>query len=266
MNTPIDQEHPDLRYAEYVLGVLDADGHSRVEQEIDRDAKAAAEVRWWQDHLLPLSEDLAAVAPPAYVWARIQEALGHAHSMSTRNDTALGEAARSGVWTSLRFWHWFSLGASVVATACLVLLLVTPREVPLPAPVPRVEVQVPTTPAPKPSVFMTAKIVQDNGVAGWTATMDATEGRMILVPAAPEAIASNKATELWLIPPGANPISLGIIPTDKTASMKLPASIVAQLGPKALLAVSVEPQGGSPTGQPTGPVIGKGAIEAAPSA
>lgn len=265
MNTPLDQEHPDLRYAEYVLGVLDADAHARVEQEVDQDAKAAAEVRWWQDHLVPLSEDLAAVAPPAYVWARIQEALGQAHSLSARTDAARrSDAGGNGVWGNLRFWHWFSLATSAVATACLVMLLVTPREVPLPEPVPRVEVQVPAP--PKPSVFMTAKIMQDNGVAGWTATMDATQGRMILVPAAPETIASNKATELWLIPPGAKPISLGVFPSNKTASMKLPAAIVAQLGPKALLAVSVEPPGGSPTGQPTGPVIGKGAIEAAPSA
>jgi len=36
--------------------------------------------------------------------------------------------------------------------------------------------------------------------------------------------------------------------------------MVARLGPTALLAVSVEPPGGSPTGQPTGPVIAKGAI------
>ncbi|TAN00659.1 MAG: hypothetical protein EPN40_03600, partial [Rhodanobacteraceae bacterium] len=38
--------------------------------------------------------------------------------------------------------------------------------------------------------------------------------------------------------------------------------LVARLDPTAALAVSVEPPGGSPTGQPTGPVIAKGAIGA----
>jgi anti-sigma-K factor RskA len=42
--------------------------------------------------------------------------------------------------------------------------------------------------------------------------------------------------------------------------------MLARLGPTAALAVSVEPAGGSPTGQPTGPVIAKGAIGAAPDA
>jgi hypothetical protein len=42
--------------------------------------------------------------------------------------------------------------------------------------------------------------------------------------------------------------------------------MLARLGPTAALAVSVEPVGGSPTGQPTGPVIAKGAIGAAPDA
>lgn len=261
MNTPLDQEHPDLRYAEYVLGVLDADGHARVEQEIEQNTQAAHEVLWWQDHLIPLAEDVAAVAPPAYVWARIQEALDHAQTAPARPDS-VDKQTDSGLWGNTRFWHWFSLATSAVAAACLVLLIAVPRQTPTPARAP--QAQVPATPGP--SVFMTAKIVQDNGTAGWTATMDATQGRMILVPAAPEAIASNKVTELWLIPPGAKPISLGVIPTDRTANVKLPAAIVAQLGPKALLAVSLEPPGGSPTGQPTGPVIGKGAIEAAPSA
>lgn len=256
MNSPIDIEHPDLRYAEYVLGVLERDAHAQIEQAIERDPQAAAKVRWWQEHLILLSEDLASVAPPDYVWARIQDALDHARA-STPRPAAAQDWAATGLWSNVRFWHWFSLAAGAVAAACLVLLVAVPRHAA--PPTPQVQVSV-------PSVFMTAKIVQDNGAPGWTVTMDTTQGRMILVPAAPETIAAGKATELWLIPPGAKPISLGVIPTDRTASIALPAAIVAQLGPKALLAVSVEPPGGSPTGQPTGPVIGKGAIEAAPSA
>jgi anti-sigma-K factor RskA len=46
----------------------------------------------------------------------------------------------------------------------------------------------------------------------------------------------------------------------------LNAELLSQLGPTAALAVSLEPPGGSPSGQPTGPVIAKGAISGAPAA
>lgn len=55
--------------------------------------------------------------------------------------------------------------------------------------------------------------------------------------------------ELWVIAPGEAPVSLGLL---QDAPL-----VVAYPAPPAgwVLAVSVEPAGGSPTGQPTGPVI-----------
>src|ERR1700692_3655656 len=49
-------------------------------------------------------------------------------------------------------------------------------------------------------------------------------------------------------------------------TLALESAMLARLGPTAALAVSVEPVGGSPTGQPTGPVIAKGAISTVPDA
>ena len=55
--------------------------------------------------------------------------------------------------------------------------------------------------------------------------------------------------ELWVIAPGANPVSLGLL-QDRPLVVSYPV-------PPAgfVLAVSIEPAGGSPTGAPTGPVI-----------
>jgi anti-sigma-K factor RskA len=110
---------------------------------------------------------------------------------------------------------------------------------------------------------MAATIQQDNGSTGWTATVDLQHGRMVVVPATPVAFAQGRAPELWLIPAGGKPIAVGMIAHDKPTTITLAPSLLAQLGPTALLAVSVEPIGGSPTGQPTGAVIGKGAISSA---
>ena len=90
--------------------------------------------------------------------------------------------------------------------------------------------------------------------------------QMVVVPAGPTAFERGRAPELWLIPAGQKPISVGMIMPDKPTTLVLDAALLSRLGPTALLAVSVEPIGGSPTGQPTGPVIAKGAISTAPRA
>ncbi|HEY6918279.1 MAG TPA: anti-sigma factor [Tabrizicola sp.] len=68
--------------------------------------------------------------------------------------------------------------------------------------------------------------------------------RVAGVPAVP-----GQVHELWVIAPDANPVSLGLL-EDRPLVVSYPV-------PPAgfVLAVSIEPEGGSPTGQPTGPVI-----------
>jgi anti-sigma-K factor RskA len=130
-------------------------------------------------------------------------------------------------------------------------------------------VSLPRTVQPPAAVavaYMAATIQQDNGTTGWTATMDPQHARMVVVPATPVAFEPGRAPELWLIPAGEKPISVGMIARDKPTTIALDPALVARLGTTALLAVSVEPVGGSPTGQPTGAVIAKGAISAAPNA
>jgi anti-sigma-K factor RskA len=96
--------------------------------------------------------------------------------------------------------------------------------------------------------------------------MDLHNARMVIVPATPQPLAAGRAPELWLIPAGQKPISVGMIASNAPTTIALDPAMLARLGPTAALAVSVEPPGGSPTGQPTGPVIAKGAIGAAPDA
>ena len=74
------------------------------------------------------------------------------------------------------------------------------------------------------------------------ATMQIT--RVAGVPAVP-----GQVHELWLIAPGAAPVSLGLL-------QDRPLLITHETPPAGFtFAVSIEPEGGSPTGQPTGPVI-----------
>lgn len=244
MNTPADYANDHLRYAEYVLGVLDADARAAVAHEVETSDEAAVAVALWQQRLLPLAEAIADVEPADYVWARIRGALQLA------SPERVSRPQRRGLWNSLPFWHWVGVGSSVVA-AVLLVVLATHR-----APTPAA--------AHAHAGYMASTIQQTNGATGWTATMDLAHGRMVVVPATPQKFVSGRAPELWLIPPDGKPIAVGMIALNQPTTIRLDATMLAKLGPSAALAVSVEPVGGSPTGQPTGAVIAKGAISGAP--
>ncbi|MBR8230031.1 anti-sigma factor [Burkholderia vietnamiensis] len=243
MNTPPDHD-PELRCAEYALGVLDADARRELEQSAARDPMLRATLERWQRRLAPLAEDVAPVAPPARVWTKIQRELDFAAA-----PPAHGDARSSGWWNSLQLWRWVGIGASAAALGLLAVNVLRVGEAPQRAAV--------GTP------YMAATLARHDGVADWTATVDLRRATMVVVPANTPAIAADRSTELWLIPPNAKPISLGVFAPNAPASMTLPDAIVAQLGARAVLAVSLEPRGGSPTGQPTGPVLATGPMHAA---
>jgi anti-sigma-K factor RskA len=54
------------------------------------------------------------------------------------------------------------------------------------------------------------------------------------------------------------PKSLGVIARDRAMQVRIPESVRKSAEANAVFAVSLEPEGGSPTGQPTGPVVASG--------
>lgn len=80
------------------------------------------------------------------------------------------------------------------------------------------------------------------------ATADAG-GTLLLRPTAPITVPGDKDLELWSLAQGeTRPRSLGVLPPTGR-------QLIAKLAPNSQLLVSLEPKGGSPTGQPTGPVL-----------
>ena len=71
---------------------------------------------------------------------------------------------------------------------------------------------------------------------------------------------NQRVLELWLIAPGDQPRSLGLIEAGRPVHINLPPDLIRRIAADATLAVSLEPPGGSPTGLPTGPVIANGKL------
>jgi anti-sigma-K factor RskA len=65
---------------------------------------------------------------------------------------------------------------------------------------------------------------------------------------------------LWLIPPDGRPRAVGLLRADQTVVLAMPPELAALAKNNAVLAVSLEPPGGSTTGLPTGPVIATGKL------
>ena len=74
----------------------------------------------------------------------------------------------------------------------------------------------------------------------------------------PKIHVAGRSLELWALPRGGKPKSLGIVGSANRGSLKLLAAADQALGDVPALAISLEPPGGSPTGQPTGPVLYSG--------
>jgi anti-sigma-K factor RskA len=96
-------------------------------------------------------------------------------------------------------------------------------------------------------------------VASW----DPASRRLVLAVAGDMPADPSHAHELWVIPEGGKPRSLGTMATGKQMHMRLAEALAQLLQQGATIAISVEPPGGSPTGAPTGPVVASGSLDKA---
>jgi anti-sigma-K factor RskA len=229
-----DHSPEDLTAAEYVLGVLDAGQRRAAEARMAREPVFADEVAFWEDRLGGLVDGVRPVAPPPRTWSRIEAALARPARVS-----------RAGLWNNLAFWRTLAFGATGLAAGSFAaLVLVALVQAPPPASAPLV-----------------AALGASAGQPGFVAAVAPDRLTLTIVPAA-LGTTEQRVPELWLIPPDGRPRSLGVINRDEPARITIPAELIGHLGTEASLAVSLEPAGGSPTGQPTGPVIAHGKLTA----
>jgi anti-sigma-K factor RskA len=107
---------------------------------------------------------------------------------------------------------------------------------------------------------MVATMAAQGSPAKLVATWSPGSRTLVIAAAVAPAAARGHAHQLWMIAPGGQPHPMGMMPREGAMRATLPADVAAQLREGVTLAVSVEPEGGSPTGLPTGAVIAAGPL------
>lgn len=224
---------------EYVLGVLDTASRRQLQARLATDAAFARLVGQWEQDLHPLLAEVTETEVPDAVWGGIRNRLGW----------AVPQAERSGFWWNVGFWR----GATALTATVAIAAIVIGRApfAPLPAPPPVAEEQ-----AAKP----VTTLARDDGQPAWLASVDVSQGTVLMVPVPAPADGQGRIPELWLIEPGQAAKSLGLLAIDKSHTVAVPPALRQGLAAGSTLAVTLEPQGGAPQGLPTGPIIAKGAI------
>lgn len=110
---------------------------------------------------------------------------------------------------------------------------------------------------PTASAAYVATLSDDQAQPIAVVTGDALHRRLIVKLLSNQSIAADKSLELWAVPKTGHPRSLGLLTGNGSITLQLPENVTPQSTP--LLAVSLEPKGGSPNpAGPTGPIIFKG--------
>lgn len=224
----------DLNAAERALGHAPTGG----ETPADRAAREA-----WERRLAPMLASAKDVAPPEGMLARIEAEIGEA-APAPKTPEAPAEFTgglagmgaevihlrrRVGVWKGVA-------GAAMAAAAALAIYVAVPQEAVEP---------VDTAAGAKYVAVVTA---DDGGQTGLLIHFDTGTGVATVIPAGAKP-PDGASYEMWHLPEGATtPVSLGLLPENAVARQ----TIVA--GEGDLFAISLEPAGGSPSGQPTQPV------------
>lgn len=226
----------DALAASYALGTLIGRTRRRLDHIAQTDPTVAAAVRGWEWRLAALTEGIPGITPPVHVWEGIRRRLG----LSDRADSTRARDAGSW-WASLSLWRGLALAGFALAFTLALTLLAPTAERPYEG-----VVVVLAGPDAKPAMVAT-------GERGSRYLTVKALGAVDLPP--------GRALELWMLPSGRAPVSMGLVPATGIDRLALRAPVGIALQDIPALAVSVEPAGGSPTGAPTGPVVYTGRVE-----
>lgn len=209
--------------ADYAIGLMPATARRRFDSLLLDDAVLRVELGHWQDALASLTGELPEHPVPDHVWAGIQARI---------EPQVLHMPTKKPLWRNVRL-----LAAACVVGVALLVGVLYPRD---------------------PGVTYNATLL--NASQQPALRVQAVGDHLQIEALTLAAVEPARDLELWAIPSGGKPISLGLVPASGKGRIQLSTAQQALLTKPLTLAVSLEPRGGSPTGQPTGPVLYQGQL------
>ena len=227
----LNSELRDALAAEYVLGTQSGRVRARLKRLIEKDAELAERVAWWEEHLEDLADSVSPVPAPPWVWRRIDEALNPPRK------------ERDSWWGNVLVWRW----STALAGALALILVLTPP------------------PEPRPDIItpeggVVLVLTDEESRTAWLVSRKSASDPIKAQPLNLPVLTAEQAYELWLLPPEAAPMSVGLLNDEQTTELSLDEQLSLLVQPGLGMAVSLEPAGGSPTGAPTGPIVFTGSI------
>lgn len=187
--------------------------------------QVGAIVKAWERRLAGLEPRPQAVKPPEAVWHGIENRL---------------ELRKLGRKPAAR---WLALAATLLVAAIIGVFVM--RE---------------------PALRATAVAsIQAGQSIYWRVELRGDNQELVVSVGQAHELARGKSLELWALPEGGNPVSLGLLPVSGEQRRELTAAQRTALAAARQIAVSLEPEGGSPTGLPTGPVLHVAPLSPAPA-
>lgn len=215
----------DALIGEYMLGALRGGARRRFERALREEQVVALRLRTLQREFTPRYGERIAQTPQAGGWQRLERELNLSQY-------------RAPWYSRVGFLRAWALG--VTAALVLGVALIALR-------------------APDTTLAPIAQLAMKGAPPSVTAALSRDGATLELRAESPIIAGPLQSYQLWVIPEGGAPLSLAVL-GQLDGKVQVPESHRRQLRKGALLAISVEPAGGSPTGGPTGPVILSGAI------
>lgn len=224
MHPDLPEGEDDILAAEFALGVLPATEQAELAHRVDTDAAFAHLVSEWEERLSPMAK--------GFVPADLPPAVKHALDIRLFGQTA----SRPGFWSSLLLWR----GLAGVATAAFLLAVTLPALQPTPS-----------------GDRLAASLTAEGSSVTYLVLYDSATGSVSLAHMTGDPV-QGRDFQLWVARGDEAPVSLGVIPAGVSTRVEISDKLRDLMTSAAHMAISLEPPGGSPTGQPTGPVLAVG--------
>jgi anti-sigma-K factor RskA len=237
MVRPDSPEDREVLAGEYVLGTLDPGERAEAERLRASDPDFASVIAAWEHRLDPLNVAVASIAPPEGLFQRIEQRLRQTAERAVPPSATIIKLERR-----VRHWRAATLAMAAVAASLIGFIVAAPRE-------------------PVAHRFVAA-VQQGDQQPVFVVAVDTAKGIIAVRPVAARPPESGGDYELWAVGGGRlRPQSLGLIALRDVnlPVTRLESDKAATIG-DTVFAVSLEPRGGSPTGQPTGPVLWTGKL------